>query len=158
MYFGATHLHTSLSFDAYRDGNTTKSPEEAYRFAKGEELEGHDGVPVRISRPRDFIVVADHAEYMGVVQGVSVADKALLMTEDGARWSEMAGEGGIMDVFGEMVNDGATGSRRDISRDFEQNVWQGVGTVADRHNDPGTFTAFVGYEYSSLPKVTICIG
>ena len=152
VYFGDTHLHTSLSFDAYGDGNTTKSPEEAYRFAKGEELEGHDGVPVRISRPLDFIVVADHAEYMGVVQGVSVADKALLTTEDGARWSEMAGEGDILEVFGEMVNDGATGSRRDISRDFEQTVWQGVGTAADRHNDPGTFTAFVGYEYSSLPE------
>jgi hypothetical protein len=61
VYFGDTHLHTSLSFDAYGDGNTTKSPEEAYRFAKGEELEGHDGVPVRISRPLVFIVVAEHA-------------------------------------------------------------------------------------------------
>ncbi len=152
VYFGDTHLHTSLSFDAYGDGNTKKDPEEAYRFAKGEEIEGHDGVPVRMSRPLDFIVIADHAEYMGVVQGVSVANDDLTATEDGARWSQMASEGRILDVFGEMVNDGATNSRRDISKEFERNVWQGVGTIADSYNDPGHFTAFIGYEYSSLPE------
>jgi len=120
VYWGDTHLHTSLSFDAYGDGNTTKGPGDAYRFAKGEQVEGHDGVPVRISRPLDFLVIADHSEYMGVVQGVALPDKALLTTEDGARWSSMAskGEDGLLEVFGEMVNDGATASRRDISKDF----------------------------------------
>ena len=152
VYFGDTHLHTSLSFDAYGDGNTTKAPEDAYRFAKGEQVEGHDGVPIRMSRPLDFIVIADHAEYMGVVQGVSLANEYVTATEDGARWSKMASEGGILEVFGEMVNDGATGSRRDISKDFERSVWQGVGTIADSYNEPGKFTAFVGYEYSSLPE------
>jgi len=152
VYFGDTHLHTSLSFDAYGDGNTTKAPEDAYRFAKGEQVEGHDGVPVRMSRALDFIVIADHAEYMGVVQGVSLANEYVTATEDGARWSKMASEGGILEVFGEMVNDGATGSRRDISKDFERSVWQGVGTIADSYNEPGKFTAFVGYEYSSLPE------
>ena len=115
VYFGDTHLHTSLSFDAYGDGNTTKAPEDAYRFARGEQIDGHDGVPVRMSRPLDFIVIADHAEYMGVVQGVSEANADLTATEDGARWSKIASEGGILQVFGEMVNDGATNSRRDIS-------------------------------------------
>ena len=154
VYWGDTHLHTSLSFDAYGDGNTTKGPGDAYRFAKGEQVEGHDGVPVRISRPLDFLVIADHGEYMGVVQGVTVADKALLSTEDGARWSSMAsaGEDGLIEVFGEMVNDGATASRRDINKDFERSVWQDVGKAADQHNDPGTFTAFIGYEYSSMPE------
>jgi len=80
VYFGDTHLHTSLSFDAYGDCNTTKSPEDAYRFAKGEQVEGHDGTPVRMSRPLDFIVIADHAEYMGVVQGVSLANEDLTAT------------------------------------------------------------------------------
>jgi hypothetical protein len=154
VYWGDTHLHSSLSFDAYGDGNTTKGPDYAYRFAKGEQVEGHDGIPVRISRPLDFLVLADHGEYMGVVQGVSVADKDLLSTEDGARWSSMAskGEDGLLEVFGEMVNDGATASPRNISRDFGRSVWQGVGKAADRHNDPGRFTAFIGYEYSSLPE------
>ena len=154
VYWGDTHLHTSLSFDAYGDGNTTKGPDYAYRFAKGEQVEGHDGVPVRISRALDFLVIADHAEYMGVVQGVAVGDEDLLTTEDGARWSNLAskGEAGLIEVFGEMVNDGATASRRDISKDFERSVWQDVGKAADQHNDPGRFTAFIGYEYSSLPE------
>jgi hypothetical protein len=154
VYWGDTHLHTSLSFDAYGDGNTAKGPDYAYRFAKGEQVEGHDGVPVRISRALDFLVIADHAEYMGVAQGVAVADEDLRATEDGARWSNIAskGEVGLLEVFGEMVNDGATASRRDISKDFERSVWQDVGKAADHHNDPGRFTAFIGYEYSSLPE------
>ena len=102
VYWGDSHLHTSYSWDAGLIGNTL-DPDDAYRFAKGEQVEGHDGVPVRMSRPLDFIVIADHAEYMGVVQGVSVADKDLTATEDGARWSKMASEGGILEVFGEMV-------------------------------------------------------
>jgi len=152
VYFGDTHLHSSLSFDAYGDGNTTKGPEDAYRFAMGEEIEGHDGVPVRMSRPLDFLVLADHSEYMGVVQGLDRADKLLLETEDGTRWVEMMSSGDNLSVFGEMVGDGATASRSDISKGFEQSVWQGVGEIADRYNDPGKFTAFIGYEFSSLPE------
>ena len=84
VYWGDTHLHTSLSFDAYGDGNTTKGPDYAYRFARGEQVKGHDGLPVKISRPLDFLVIADHGEYMGVVQGVARANKELLTTEDGS--------------------------------------------------------------------------
>ena len=90
VFFGDTHLHTTLSFDAYGDGNTTMGSDEAYRFAKGEELSGHDGVPVRISRPLDFLVVADHAEYMGVVQGVASGDKSIKASDDGCRRAPMA--------------------------------------------------------------------
>ncbi len=152
VYWGDTHLHTSLSFDAYGDGNLTMGPDEAYRFAKGEQIEGHDGVPVRMSRALDFLVIADHAEYMGVVQGVSVANEDLVSTEDGERWAKMASEGGLLEVFGEMVTDGMTNSRRDISTDFERSVWQEVGDAADRYDEPGRFTAFIGYEYSSTPE------
>jgi len=67
VYFGDTHLHTRLSLDAYGDGNTKNGPSEAYRWAKGETLAGDDGVPTQISKPLDFLMVADHAEYMGVV-------------------------------------------------------------------------------------------
>lgn len=154
VYWGDMHLHTSLSFDAFGDGNVTKGPDYAYKFAMGEQVEGHDGMPVRISRPLDFLVIADHGEYMGVVQGVAAANEDLLSTEEGRLWSGLAskGEAGLLQVVGEMVNDGATGSRRDVSKDFERSVWQDVGKIADRYNDPGRFTAFVGYEYSSLPE------
>jgi hypothetical protein len=138
-----------LSFDAYGDGNTRMGLEEAYRFAKGEELEGHDGQPVRISRPLDFIVVADHSEYMGVVQGVATGNALLTATEAGARWAKMANEGKLLEVFGEVVRDGATNQPRELDVRFAQSIWRDVGEAADRHNDPGHFTAFVGYEYTS---------
>ena len=62
VYFGDTHLHTRLSLDAYGDGNTRNGPSEAYRWAKGETLAGDDGGATRISRPLDFLMVADHSE------------------------------------------------------------------------------------------------
>ena len=151
VYWGDTHLHTSLSFDAYGDGNTKMGSDAAYDFAKGKVIKGHDGVPVRISRPLDFIVIADHAEYMGVVQGVNTGNKLLQATEPGARWSKMAQEGGLLQVFGEMVNDGATNQPRQLSGEFTQSVWASVIEYAEHYNDPGVFTAFIGYEYSSLP-------
>ena len=152
VYFGDTHLHTNISFDAYGDGNINLDSDDAYRFAKGEQLEGHDGQPVRMSRPLDFLVIADHAEYLGVVQGVADGNELLTSTEAGARWSEIAQkEGGLLQVFGEMVNDGATNQPRDLGTGFARSVWQTVGEAAERHNEPGRFTAFVGYEYSSLP-------
>jgi hypothetical protein len=89
---------------------------------------------------------------MGVVQGVALGNEDIAATEDGARWAKIAGEGRILEVFGEMVNDGATNSSRDVSRDFGRSVWQGVGAIADSYNDPGNFTAFIGYEFSSLPE------
>jgi hypothetical protein len=151
VYWGDTHLHTSLSFDAYGDGNTRLGADAAYDFARGKVIEGHDGLPVRMSRPLDFIVIADHAEYMGVVQGVNTANKLLQATEPGARWTKMAQEGGLLQVYGEMVNDGATNQPRQLSEEFTRSVWSQVIDYAEQYNDPGVFTTFIGYEYSSLP-------
>ena len=92
-----------LPFDAYGDGNISMGAEEAYLFAKGKELAGHDGVPIKISRPLDFLVVADHAEYLGAVQGVAEGNPLLIGTEAGARWAEMANEGGLLNVFGAVL-------------------------------------------------------
>ena len=88
VYFGDTHLHTRLSLDAYGDGNTRNGPAEAYRWAKGETLAGDDGVPTRISKPLDFLMVADHAEYMGLVPALAEGNQQLRATEAGARLSE----------------------------------------------------------------------
>jgi hypothetical protein len=153
VFWGDAHLHTNISFDAYGDGNIKLGRDDAYRFAKGEQLEGHDGKPVRMSRPLDFLVIADHAEYMGMVQGIAEGNKLLTATEAGARWAKMAQEeGGLIKVFGEMTNDGATNQPRDLGTGFAKSVWQDVGEAAERHNEPGRFTAFIGYEYSSLPE------
>ena len=151
VFWGDAHLHTSLSFDAYGDGNTDMHPDLAYRFAKGEQIDGHDGKPVRISRPLDFIVIADHAEYMGVVQGVTLQNEDLLATEAGARWGQMAADGQLLEVVGEIVTDAATDSPRDLGTEFTSSVWGDVISEAERHNEPGVFTAFIGYEFTSTP-------
>ena len=63
-------------------------PDDAFRFAKGEVLTGHNGMKVKLRRPLDFLVVTDHAEYLGVLPGLAAGDPALLATEAGARWAK----------------------------------------------------------------------
>nr|WP_294227201.1 DUF3604 domain-containing protein [uncultured Shimia sp.] len=151
VYFGDTHVHTNISFDAFGDGNIDMSAEEAYRFAKGEEMTGHDGAPVRMSRPIDFLVLADHAEYLGVIQGVADGNEMLVSTEAGARWATLADEGQLEQALGEIVNDLATNTSRDLGDGFSKTVWQDVIDSAEQHNDPGKFTALIGYEWTSSP-------
>lgn len=154
VYFGDTHLHTKLSLDAYGDGNTTLGPDEAYRFAKGEVIEGHDGSPVRISRPLDFLMVADHAEYLGLVPGIAEEKQGegLRATEAGKRWGEMWDAGQTAEVFGEFILDVTSNKPRIDDPEYAQSVWENqIIAAAEAHNDPGTFTAFIGFEYSPFP-------
>ncbi len=83
VYFDDTHLHTRLSLDAYGDGNTKNGPAEAYRWSKGEEIAGDDGVPTRISRSMDFLMVSDHGEYMGLVPALAEGNEQLRATKEG---------------------------------------------------------------------------
>src|SRR5213080_1640762 len=76
-YFGDTHLHTALSLDARAFGNTL-GPEEAYRFARGEEVVSATGQPAKLSRPLDFLVVADHAEALGTMVEVAKGNPAVM--------------------------------------------------------------------------------
>jgi hypothetical protein len=151
VYFGDTHLHTNISLDSYGDGNRNIGPDGAYRFAKGEEIEGHDGVPVRISRPLDFLMVADHAEYLGIVPAIANGDKSLRATEAGAQWGKLMDEGKWGEVFGEFIIDVTSNKPRIESPEFTQSVWNDIIKAAETHNDPGKFTAIIGYEYSPFP-------
>ena len=106
VYFGDTHLHTSISLDGFGDGNTTVGPNEAYRWAKGEEVAADDGMLTRISRPLDFMMVADHAEYLGLVPGLARKDPILMKDKEGARWAKMIEEGKLAShVFSEFIYD-----------------------------------------------------
>jgi len=152
VYFGDTHLHTRLSLDAYGDGNTRNGPAEAYRWAKGETLAGDDGVPTRISKPLDFLMVADHAEYMGLVPALAEGNQQLRATEAGARWGKMIDEGKLVsEVFGEFIIDATSNTPRLVEPEFEKSVWNDIIDAAEAHNDPGKFTALIGYEYSPFP-------
>ena len=153
VYFGDTHLHTSISLDAYGDGNTKVGPDEAYRWAKGETIASDNGIPARISRPLDFLMVADHAEYLGLVPGLGRKDPALLKDKEGARWAKMIEEGKLTtEVFSEFIHDVTGNKPRMENEEFTKTVWEGIIDAAETHNEPGRFTALIGYEFSAFPN------
>jgi hypothetical protein len=158
VYWGDTHLHTNNSADAYSLGTKHLSPEDAYRFARGETVTAENGMKVRLSRPLDFLAVSDHSEYLGVFARIESEDPGILATEVGRRWHGYfkAGENMKMfDEFGRARQEGATkGVRPEDAVPEEQmrSIWQSVGQVADRFNTPGLFTAFVAYEWTSNPQ------
>ena len=151
LYWGDTHVHTNLSTDSYTFKNEAITPELAYRFAKGETIASATGQPVRLSRPLDFLVITDHAEFLGVFPLLDHGDQAALETEIGKRWKAIFAEHKPGKAFAEVMQ-----VKRDelpLSQDDKllRNVWHEVTAAADRHNDPGTFTAFIGYEWTSMP-------
>ncbi len=113
--FGDTHLHTSQSFDAIAFGNFL-GPEEAYRFARGEEVTSSTGQRARLSRPLDFLVVADHAENMGTMGEIKAGNPALMDDPQLKRWNQMLVAGGeqAMSVYYEIM--ASIGGRRSLCR------------------------------------------
>jgi hypothetical protein len=152
-YFGDTHLHTSYSFDAGTFG-ARLGPREAYQFARGDEVTSSTGQRVKLSRPLDFLVVADHSDNMGLFPMLIGGAPQVLADPSGRRWYEMIqkGEGGkaafeIIAAFGEgkfppalQVAPGTPAYR---------DAWQDTIKAADEYNDPHRFTAFIGYEWTS---------
>ena len=93
VYWGDTHLHTELSMDAGAFG-ARLGPEDAYRFARGEEVTSSTGLDVRLSQPLDFLVVADHSDNMGFFPRLFNGDPEFLADPTGRRWYEMIRKGG----------------------------------------------------------------
>ncbi|NOR33809.1 MAG: DUF3604 domain-containing protein, partial [Bacteroidales bacterium] len=85
--WGETHLHTGFSMDAALFGNRTLH-ETAYRLARGEEIIASSGQPVKLSRPLDWLVIADHSDMMGMVQDIFKGDPFVMTTEQGRRWNK----------------------------------------------------------------------
>jgi hypothetical protein len=154
LYWGDTHLHTNLSPDAYVQRNVTSSPDDAFQFAKGAPvIDALSRAKVQIETPLDFLVVTDHAEYSGITKMIWDGNEQLMATDIGKRFSEMIGDGKGTDVFFELI--GSVNSNVPfeelVSENLRGSVWSDVADTADRHNDPGKFTAFIGWEWSSMP-------
>ncbi len=153
VYWGDTHLHTTFSADAGMVGNFTLGPKEAYRFARGEEVEANNGMRVKLIKPLDFLAVSDHSEYMGLMPLLRVGDEEILKSETGKRWYNWFNEGpdGQIKAFLEFGEDLNTNSPRIEFTDIARTTWDYMGEVADKYNDPGHFTAFIAYEWTSTP-------
>ena len=152
VYWGDTHLHTSNSPDAGLIGNTL-GPDMAYRFARGEEITSSTNLRVQLNKPLDFLVVADHSEYLGLSPMLRTGDPALLADPTGKRWYDMfnAGSDQAYAAFREVVQSVVEGQLLIKNDDVMRTVWERNNATADEFNEPGQFTAFIGYEWSSLP-------
>ena len=170
LLFGDTHLHTNNSFDAYLNRNMSADPDTAYRYAKGlPVIHPYHRARVQIETPLDFLVVADHAEYLGVIrtvvedgiprEGLGPVDRAK------AFFGEYWLEGVIEDDEGmaaftsflptpEPVEEAAKNppvQAIPAAAAMSRTAWQEAVLVADEHNAPGHFTTLIGWEWSSIP-------
>ncbi|MBT8359972.1 MAG: DUF3604 domain-containing protein [Desulfofustis sp.] len=148
VYWGDTHLHTRYSSDAGMIGNTL-GPDEAYRFAKGDQVTSSTGQPTKLIRPLDYLVVSDHAEALGLAPFIAEGNPDLLATENGKRWYDMVNAGEGYEAFREWGAYMFTGDPIK-SPEMQRTVWDRQIEAADRHNEPGVFTALIGYEWTSL--------
>jgi hypothetical protein len=151
--FGDTHLHTAASFDAGAFG-ARLTPRDAYRFARGGQVMASSGQPVRLSRPLDFLVVADHSDNMGMFPDLFAGKPEVIADPQARKWYDMiqSGQGGdaaleIIFSFGKgtlpksMIYGPDTRAYR--------SAWQDTIAAAEEYNEPGRFTAFIGYEWTS---------
>ncbi|MBK7948561.1 MAG: DUF3604 domain-containing protein [Deltaproteobacteria bacterium] len=152
LYWGDTHLHTSLSFDANASGNRLP-PESAYRFAKGEVVLASSGLRALIDRPLDFLVVSDHAEYLGLLAALRADDPAVLGTPDGRRLRDRVASGaeGSVAVSWEIARSATTGEAIAVDPRVGTTAWHRLTAAADAANEPGRFTAMIGFEWTSMP-------
>jgi hypothetical protein len=155
VFWGDTHLHTGMSMDAGAFG-ARLVPEDAYRFARGEELTSSTGQQVKLGRPLDFLVVADHSDNMGFFPRLYAGDPEMLADPMGKKWYQMVQAGGqegvkaaieIIVAFSQNTFPPVLESRPGSSA--YRSAWDETIEAAEKYNEPGRFTAFIGYEWTS---------
>jgi hypothetical protein len=151
-YFGETHVHTGWSFDAYIFGNTLTGPDEAYKYAKGEAIKHPLGYPVKITTPLDWMGVTDHSEYAGTVKLANTPGTAMskLPVAEKLKVRDAADVQRIYLWLGTTIVDRKP-IKELVSPEVAGNVWKENNGSADRANQPGKFTAFCSYEWTSTP-------
>ena len=152
LFWGDTHVHSSYSLDANLFNNFTLGPEAAYRFARGERVQTDAGATAVLSRPLDFLVVSDHAEYMGLFAMIRDGHPAVAGSKTAAKVKKLMDENPIFgpeDItqLSALLN----GDPMAADENLQRLVWDDVIDIAERMNDPGRFTAIVGYEWGSTP-------
>ncbi|MEL7450509.1 MAG: DUF3604 domain-containing protein [Pseudomonadota bacterium] len=160
VYWGETHLHTGLSLDAGLFGNILGHA-DAYRLARGEEVTSSTGLPVKLSRPLDWIVITDHSDMMGIAKDIQAGAPNILANPKGKEWAEGFKKGGR--AAGEAAFDLITNFSQgtvpvELLEQYSpgakvyDDLWKDIVDTADSFNEPGRFTALIGFEWTSVPK------
>ena len=152
-FFGDTHLHTSYSMDAGAFG-AKLGPRDAYRFARGNEIMASSGQPAKLSRPLDFLVVADHSDGMGFFPQIVAGDPSIMADPQGRKWNEMIHSGRGADMAIDVIRNFSAGTMPKAifpvpGTKAYRGAWQETIRAAEEANEPGRFTAFIGYEWTS---------
>jgi len=155
VYWGDTHLHTGMSMDAGAFG-ARLMPEDAHRFARGEQLTSSTGLTVKLSRPLDFLVVADHSDNMGFFPRLAAGDPKMLADPTGRRWYDMIQNGGQDGVKAavEIIQSLTMNTMPEAlailpGTDVYRSAWEVSLDAAEKYNEPGRYTALHGYEWTS---------
>ena len=160
VFWGDTHLHTGLSLDAGLFGNTL-TLDDAYRFARGEQIKASTGLPAKLSRPLDWLVVTDHTDLMGFATDLKAGAPHILKNKKGKEWYTGFQKGGMeagKAAFDLITNFSQMTLPKDLIKAYSpgaevfDGVWNDIVDAAERYNDPGRFTAFIGFEWTSVPK------
>jgi hypothetical protein len=156
VYFGDTHVHTGLSPDAGGSG-TTLMPRDAYRFARGEQVVSNSGQPVKLARPYDFFMITDHSDAMGAITDIIKGTPNIMADPEGRRFHEDFNAGGkkAEEAMFRLITQFAQGEISDAINYQPGNpnyrrVWDDIVAAAEEFNDPGSFTTFIAFEWTSL--------
>jgi hypothetical protein len=151
-YFGDEHVHTGWSVDAGMVG-ATLTPEDAVRFARGDEVVSTTGQPVRLARPLDWVAITDHSDGMGVISELRAGNPELMADPVQKRWRDMMLAGGeeAKKATMELIHAQSTGTLPPAVKDpkFAKSVWQKNTAIMEQYNDPDRFTTFIAYEWTS---------
>ena len=156
VYFGDTHVHTGLSADAGGAG-TRLMPRDSYRFARGEQVTSNTGQPVRLARPYDFFMITDHSDGMGVITDILEGAPNIMADPEGRKFHEAFVAGGkqAMEATRELIRQFAQGELSPALNYQPGNpnfgrIWQQLIDAAEEFNQPGDFTTFIAFEWTSL--------
>jgi hypothetical protein len=150
VFWGDEHVHTGWSADAGAAG-ATLGPEEALRFARGEEVVSSTGQPAKLSRPLDWVAITDHSDGAGTIFGIRDGDPQLMKSPQLKRWHELMAAGEGTKVITELVVAQSNNKLPPEIKDptYAKDVWRKNTAIMEKYNEPGRFTAFIGYEWTS---------
>lgn len=154
VFWGDTHVHSSVSLDVNLFGMTGLAPGAAYRFARGETITAANGATAQLARPLDFMVVSDHAEYLGIMPLLRAGNESLLANPVAREWRATLASGDAARFGRMMVEIGhsyETGKPLLTLPADVPSPWHANNRAADAAYAPGEFTTFIGFEWSAMP-------
>ena len=150
VFWGDQHVHTGWSVDAGAFG-ASLGPEEALRFARGEQVTSSLGEPARLSRPLDWAAVTDHSDAAGVIFEIRDGNPNLMIDPLAKRWHDMMASGQGVQAASEMIAAQSNNKVPPVMKDprLAMSIWAKNTAIMEKYNEPGRFTAFIGYEWTS---------